>query len=120
MDKVKVVVRPNNRYGDALPGATIWVTQHELDTHPHCLRKWEEVEALPQIGRVHLPVALARKYNFPVGEHEEGAVAFEVCRIAGSYVPRAELDKALDRVRQQEAQLLALQQEITRLKGKKA
>lgn len=120
MDKVKVVVKPNNRYGDAQPGTTIWVTQHELDTHPHCLRKWEEAESLPQIGRVHLPVALARKYNFPVGEYEEGSVGYEVARIAGTYVPRAELNKALDQVRQQETLLQGLQQEIARFKGKKA
>jgi hypothetical protein len=96
-ENVQVVVKPHNRYGEAKAGDLIWVTRHELATHPHCLMLVPEpTPPAARTAQVALPAEVAKKYGLPLGRRQEGPIAFEVTRLPskGEFPRRADLERA--------------------------
>lgn len=82
-ENVLVIVKPNNRYGEAQAGARIYVTRRELEAHPRCLElaPTASPEPGPRTAIVPVRADVAKLLGFPMGRRQEGPLVYEVTRL---------------------------------------
>lgn len=96
-DRIEVVVKPHNRYGEHKAGDTLMVTWRELDMHPHCLEVARPIVEGPRTAIVTMPADRAAELGLPLGRRKEGPVVFEVTRLKPDGKPQLPLREELSR-----------------------
>ena len=81
-EKVEVIVKPHNRYGEAQAGERLYVTRAELASHGRCLALVQEAQApRPRTAVIALPAEIAKRHGLPLGRRQEGPIVYEVTRL---------------------------------------
>jgi hypothetical protein len=82
-ERVLVVVKPDNRYGEAKPGDKFFTTRRELNQHPWCLElaKDEQPAPTPRTATVAVRADVAKMMGLPMGRRQEGPLVYEVTRL---------------------------------------
>lgn len=88
-EAVEVVVKPNNRYGEAKAGDRLYITRRELEAHSRCLELVGPPPApTPRTAVVSVRADVAQMLGLPMGRRQEGPLTYEVTRLPPDGKPR--------------------------------